>query len=130
MERILIPIFSDYADIWSVIYGMQLAKRTNGKVYILEIEKKEKGGDKTTNVSILDESKLNFNIKEVDYAHVKIRGEFLEKCIDLIKEEKIDIVVVSIPHISPHREEVLRLIKTITSGNYCKIELTKNKKGE
>ncbi len=128
MKRILIPIFYRDTNLWTIVHGSQLVERIDGKIYILEYiqENKEDVYTKPTdNIVARGKDLINHKTKEENYVHIKVRKNFLKTCIDFIVQEKIDLLLLSIPNNSSHLKETIELIRIVKGRNLCNVKLVK-----
>ncbi len=128
MKRILIPIFYRDTNLWTIVHGSQLVERIDGKIYILEYiqENKEDVYTKPTdNIVARGKDLINHKTKEENYVHIKVRKNFLKTCIDFIVQEKIDLLVLSIPNNSSYLKKTIELIRIVKGRNLCNVKLVK-----
>ena len=128
MQKILVPIFSTETDLWAIVHGSQLVERINGKIYLLEFIEEDK---KKKHRKFKDEYKsrgdelFNLKTKEGNNVHIRVKGDFFKTCINFIMQERIDLVVLSIPHKAVHIKKVIDLVRFVKAKKLCNVELVK-----
>ncbi len=128
MKQILVPIFSKEPNLWTAVHAMQLAERINAKVYLFEyVEEGEVSSIENRNVKRSSKgiNLLNLSQKEGKNVHIRVKGNFLEKCTKFIKEHGIDLLVLSIPNKPSYKQWVLELLKTVKKQKLCSVEIVK-----
>ncbi|GAB6161758.1 hypothetical protein JCM12298_09170 [Desulfothermus naphthae] len=128
MKQILVPIFSKEPNLWAAVHAMQLSERINAKVYLFEyVEEGEVSSIENSNVKRGSKAinLLNLSQKEGKNVHIRVKGNFLEKCTKFIREHGIDLLVLSIPNRASYKQWVLELLKTVKKQKLCSVEIVK-----
>ncbi|WP_457572237.1 hypothetical protein [Desulfovulcanus sp.] len=134
MEKILVPIWPEQDDIWVTVHGMQLARRINAQLFLLEpLDRKQTThtlpdnnvGDRADIVKSLVMDAKKGGVRSVYY---KVNGEFYTEVIEYIKANNITIVVLELPERkgSKYADDILMLVKKLMETNECKIEVVKH----
>ncbi|MBT8763425.1 universal stress protein [Desulfohalobiaceae bacterium Ax17] len=134
MEKILVPIWPNQDDIWVTVHGMQLARRINAQLFLLEfLDSKQtthtlpdnNGGDRAVIIKSLVMDAKKGGVRSVYY---NVNGEFHTEVIKYIKEHNISIVVLELPErkVGKHANDILMLVKKLMETNECKIEFVKH----
>ncbi len=134
MERILVPIWPEQDDIWVTVHGMQLARRINAQLFLLEfLDRKQTThtlpdnnvGDRADIVKSLVMDAKKGGVRSVYY---KVNGEFYTEVLEYIKAHHITIVVLELPERKggKYAGDILMLVKQLRETNECKIEIVKH----
>jgi hypothetical protein len=134
MEKILVPIWPNQDDIWVTVHGMQLARRINAQLFLLEfLDSKQtthtlpdnNGGDRAVIIKSLVMDAKKGGVRSVYY---NVNGEFHTEVIKYIKAHNISIVVLELPErkVGKHANDILMLVKKLMETNECKIEFVKH----
>jgi len=134
MEKILVPIWPNQDDIWVTVHGMQLARRINAQLFLLEfLDSKQttltlpdnNGGERAVVIKSLIMDAKKGGIRSVYY---KVNGEFHTEVIKYVKAHNISIVILELPERKgcKYTDDILMLVKKLKETNECKIELVKH----
>ncbi|SDN57040.1 hypothetical protein SAMN04488516_10343 [Desulfonauticus submarinus] len=123
MTKILIPFLNGKIDLWLIFHGMQVAERTQGQIYFLDIVPKEniKVGVSTYQGKI--KKMLNKKVKEVRSVYCKSSGNFKEEIVNFVKQKSIDIVILSFTN--EDNTEVVKIAKELRYKYGCELEIVK-----
>ena len=134
MERILVPIWPEQDDIWVTVHGMQLARRINGQLFLLEFLDSKQTTRTLPDNNVHDRGdivkSLVMDAKKggVRSVYYKVNGEFYTEVLEYIKAHHITIVVLELPERKggKYAGDILMLVKQLRETNECKIEIVKH----
>ncbi|WP_028580317.1 hypothetical protein [Desulfogranum japonicum] len=134
MEKILVPVVAGEKNIWAVIHGLQLARRVQGTVTILEIDVSGEQEQASARIPPINRNIIHqrwreqAEQKEVSYEYVQVKGSFCREIRRFCYRNSHSTLILemSVNGKKTTPEAMLKMARTLQTEKICKVELLMN----
>ena len=135
MERILVALDPGKTSIWTVVHGLNLARRIRARVYILLVSAPRGAGSAEEFLRQDVKDEIEALVEEARSEHISVDlyvafGPYDEEVVKFIKDNKITLLVlgVPLPDTGSSSGKFFDFIEKIRRRVDCRIEIV-NEKG-